>query len=246
VIVMIAPPNPYRCPPGPYERVSMLAARLTKAGKTRCKIVIIDPKESFSKQALFEQGWERHYRGMVEWLGPKIHDGVKRIDPATMTVETGFETYREAALVNVIPAQWAGAIARNAGLASASGSCPIDPASMRSTIDPAIVIVGDACLAGDMPRSAFSANSQAKVAAMTVRGELTGSRTFPARDSNTCWSLLWDDDTIKVGGQFEPRTGKVTSTAPFISQPGDSPGTRHQNQAENLSWYAGLAADIFG
>ncbi len=89
---MIAPPNPYRCPPGPYERVSMLAARLTKAGKTRCKIVIIDPKESFSKQALFEQGWERHYRGMVEWLGPKIHDGVKRIDPATMTVETGFET----------------------------------------------------------------------------------------------------------------------------------------------------------
>ncbi len=148
--------------------------------------------------------------------------------------------------MSVIPAQWAGAIARNAGLASASGSCPIDPASMRSTIDPAIVIVGDACLAGDMPRSAFSANSQAKVAAMTVRGELTGSRTFPARDSNTCWSLLWDDDTIKVGGQFEPRTGKVTSTAPFISQPGDSPGTRHQNQAENLSWYAGLAADIFG
>lgn len=246
VIVVIAPPNPYRCPPGPYERVSMFAAQLTRAGKTRCKIFIIDPKESFSKQALFEQGWERHYRGMVEWLGPRVHDGVKRVDPARMTVETGFETYRDAALVNVIPAQWAGAIARNAGLVNASGYCPIDPASMRSMMDPNIFVIGDACIAGDMPRSAFSANSQAKVVAMTVRGELTGSRMFPARYANTCWSLLWDDDTIKVGGQFEPRPDKITSTIPFISQPGDSAETRRQNQAENMGWYSAIVADIFG
>ncbi len=129
VIVMIAPPNPYRCPPGPYERVSMMAHALKTARKDRCKIFVIDPKESFSKQALFQEGWEKHYKGMVEWLGPKVHDGLKSVDPKTNTVVTGFETYKNAALVNVIPAQMAGEIARDAGLANASGFCAIDPAS---------------------------------------------------------------------------------------------------------------------
>ncbi|MGL4974207.1 MAG: FAD-dependent oxidoreductase, partial [Bosea sp. (in: a-proteobacteria)] len=110
-IVMIAPPNPSRCPPGPYERVSMMAHALKTAGKTRSKIFVIDPKETFSKQGLFQEGWEKHYKGMVEWLGPKIHEGVKSVDPKTGTVVTGFETYKDAALVNVIPAQFAGEIA---------------------------------------------------------------------------------------------------------------------------------------
>lgn len=245
VIVMVAPPNPYRCPPGPYERISMFAATLRKAGKDRCKIFVIDPKETFSKQALFQEGWEKHYRGMVEWLGPKIHEGVKRVDPTTMTIETGFETYRNVALANIVPAQFAGAIARNAGLANASGWCPIDPATMKSTMDTNIYIVGDASIAGDMPKSAFSANSQAKVAAMGVRGELTGSRTFPARYTNTCWSLIWDDDAVKVGGQFEPRPDKITSTVPFISQTGESAALRKETQGENMGWYAGIVADIF-
>ncbi len=245
VIVMIAPPNPYRCPPGPYERVSMMAHVLTKAGKTDCKIFIIDPKENFSKQALFQEAWDKHYRGMIEWLGPKIHEGVKSVDPKTGTVVTGFETYKDAALVNVIPAQFAGEIARSAGLTNATGYCPIDPASMRSVLDANIYVVGDAAIAGDMPKSAFSANSQAKVAAMMVRGELTGSRTFPARYTNTCWSLLNDDDAVKVGGQFEPRPDKITSTVPFVSQLKESADLRKQTQAENMGWYAGIVADIF-
>ena len=128
---------------------------------------------------------------MVEWLGPKVHDGVKSVDPTTNTVVTGFETYKDAALVNVIPAQMAGEIARDAGArAMPSGFCAIDPATMKSAIDANIYVLGDACIAGDMPKSAFSANSQAKVAAMMIRGELTGARTFPARYANTCWSLI--------------------------------------------------------
>ncbi len=121
VIVMIAPPNPYRCPPGPYERVSMMAHLLKTAGKSGARIVVIDPKESFSKQGLFQEGWEKHYPKMVEWLSPKIHDGLKSVDPKTNTVVTGFETYKNAALVNVIPAQMAGKIARDAGLANEFG-----------------------------------------------------------------------------------------------------------------------------
>ncbi len=246
VIVMIAPPNPYRCPPGPYERVSMMAHALKTAGKNRCKIFIIDPKEAFSKQGLFQEGWEKHYPGMVEWLGPKVHDGVKSVDPATGTVVTGFETYKDAALVNVIPAQMAGAIARDSGLANAGGYCVIDPATMKSAVDGNVYVLGDACIAGEMPKSAFSANSQAKVAAMMIRGELASARTFPARYANTCWSLIAPDDCVKVGGAYEPKDGKIGASSTFISKTGETAELRKQTQAENMGWYAGITADIFG
>ena len=244
LIVMIAPPNPYRCPPGPYERVSMMAHALKTAGKTKAKIVIIDAKEAFSKQPLFMEGWTKHYPGMVEWLGPKIHEGVKSVDPKTNTVVTGFETYK-AALVNVIPAQMAGKIARDAQLANQSGFCPIDPTSMKSTSDPSIYVVGDACIPGDMPKSAFAANSQAKVAAMMVRGELAKAQTFPARYANTCWSLIETDDTVKIGGRYEAKDGKIAQIDTFVSKAGETPAVRKETQQENIGWYSGITADIF-
>lgn len=245
-IVMIAPPNPFRCPPGPYERVSMMAHQLKTTGRTKARIIVIDPKETFSKQALFQQGWERHYPGMVEWLGPKVHEGVKSVDPSTMTVVTGFETYANCALINVIPAQMAGQIAREAGLAPPTGYCAINPETMQSKADPAIYVLGDASIAGDMPKSGFSANSQAKVAAMAIRGELTGSRTFPARYANTCWSLIAPDDTVKVGGAYEAKPDKITASSTFLSKLEETPDIRKQTQAENVGWYAGIIADMFG
>ncbi|MGD9804763.1 MAG: FCSD flavin-binding domain-containing protein [Hyphomicrobiaceae bacterium] len=245
VIVMIAPPNPYRCPPGPYERASMMAHALKKAGKSKSKIVIIDPKKSFSKQGLFQEGWERHYPGMVEWLAPDIHSGLKSVDPKSNTVVTGFETYKNCALVNVIPAQTAGSIALNAGLANETGYCPIKPETMQSAVDSHIYILGDSAIAGDMPKSAFSANSQAKVAALMVRGELTNSKTFPARYTNTCWSLIDTDDTVKVGGRYESGDGKIKAVDTFVSQTGETPDHRKENQTENVGWYSGITTDIF-
>jgi sulfide dehydrogenase [flavocytochrome c] flavoprotein subunit len=244
-IVMIAPPNPYRCPPGPYERASMFAHVLKSTGRGDARIVILDPKESFSKQGVFQEGWEKHYGTMVEWLGPKVHDGIKSVDPATGTVVTGFETYRDCAFVNVVPAQMAGEIARSAGLAPEGGYCAIDPATMKSTADANIHVLGDACIAGDMPKSAFAANSQAKVAAMTIRAELTGARSFPPRYLNTCWSLIETDDAIKVGGRYEPRDGRIAAVETFVSQNGEAVDLRRQNQAENLGWYAAITADMF-
>jgi NADH dehydrogenase FAD-containing subunit len=186
LIIMIAPPDAYRCPPGPYERVSMMARVLKTAGKTQARIVIIDPKDKFSKQPLFQQGWEKHYPGMIEWLPPMIHGGVKRVDPAGMSVETDFETYRDAALVNVIPAQTAGRIAKQAGLTTAGGYCPIDPFSMKSQMDANIFVLGDASLAGDMPKSAYAANSQAQTVALTLAKELLGAEAPDIGYRNRC------------------------------------------------------------
>jgi NADPH-dependent 2,4-dienoyl-CoA reductase/sulfur reductase-like enzyme len=244
-IVMICPPNPYRCPPGPYERISMIAHVLKSKGHRQSKIVALDAKDTFSKQALFMEGWEKHYPGMIEWQDPKMHGGIKSVDPKSGEVTTDLATYK-AALVNVIPAQMAGKIARDAGLADASGYCPIHPESMKSKMDDKIFVVGDACIPGDMPKSAFSANSQAKVAAMTIRGELTGSRAFPARYSNTCWSLIAPDDDVKVGGTYEPGDGKLKAVTTFISQKDEAPEVRRQNYKESLDWYAAITADVFG
>jgi len=243
-IVMIAPPNPYRCPPGPYERISMMAHVLKAKGHKKSRIVVLDPKPNFSKQGLFMEGWQKHYPGMIEWQDPKMHGGVKGVDAKAMTVKTDLADYK-AQLINVIPAQMAGKIARDAGLANQSGFCPINPDNMKSASDANIYVIGDASIAGDMPKSGFSANSQAKVAAMMIRGELASGRTFPARYTNTCWSLIETDDTVKVGGSYAAKDGKIAAVETFISKTGESADLRKQTQVENIGWYAGIVADIW-
>jgi NADPH-dependent 2,4-dienoyl-CoA reductase/sulfur reductase-like enzyme len=245
VIVVIAPPAPYRCPPGPYERVSMMAHVLKSRGKPKARIVILDAKESFSKQPLFQQGWERHYPGMIEWLPPAIHGGIKSVNPASMTVETGFETYSNAALVNVIPRQTAGLIAVKSGLTAPNGYCPIDAFTTKSAADPKILVVGDACIGGDMPKSAFSAHSQAQVAAQTVLAELLGEPRPKAAYANTCWSLIETDDSVKIGGNYSPTPEKIKEDSRFISKLEDTPEVRRANFEDSASWYASLTRELF-
>lgn len=244
-IIMVAPPNPFRCPPGPYERISMFAHTLKERGFTDSRITILDTKDKFSKQALFQEGWETHYPGMIEWLPPDIHGGILNVDADGMTVETDLDTFK-GGLINVIPAQRAGVIAIDAGLANDTGWCPIDPYSMRSMMDENIFVVGDATIAGDMPKSGFSANSQAKVAAMIARHDLLDTRTFPPRYANTCWSLIETDDGVKVGAQYSPTDEKIATDTSFISQTGEDADTRKATYEESLGWYAGITADMFG
>lgn len=246
LIVVIAPPNPYRCPPGPYERVSMMAHALKATGRTRARIVVLDPKDKFSKQPLFQQGWEAHYPGMIEWMPPSIHAGITAVDPKTMTVETGFETYRGADLVNVIPRQTAGDIAAAAGLTDASGYCPVDPFSMKAREDPAVFVLGDAAIAGDMPKSAFAANSQAQAAAAAIAAELLGATPANATYRNRCWSLIESDDSVVVGGRYRPTAEKIAEVESDISGLADSAAVRRANYEDSAGWYAGLTVELFG
>lgn len=245
-IVVVAPPDPYRCPPGPYERVSMMAHALKSKGFTDSTISIIDAKPNFSKQALFVEAWDTHYSGMVEWFPPEIHGGITMVDAEAGTVETDFDTF-EGALLNIIPAQRAGAIAIDAGFADDSGFCPIEAASMRSTMDENVFVIGDSSIAGAMPKSAFAANSQAKVAAMTVRGDLLDARVFPARYANTCWSLLAPEDGVKVGAQYEAgEDGTIVGTSSFVSDTGETADVREETYRESLGWYESITDDMFG
>ncbi len=244
VYAMVAPPNPYRCPPGPYERVSMVAHVLSQSNPT-AKILVFDPKAKFSKMALFREGWEAHYPGMVEWLDPDFGGTVEEVRPETMEIVADGEAVK-VDVANVIPGQKAGRIAEVAGLTDDSGFCPIVPATMQSQADPAITVLGDATVAGDMPKSGYSANSQAKAAAMAIRAELTGSNAFPPRYSNTCWSLIATEDGVKVGARYEATEEKIAKVSGFISQTGEDAALRKQTYEESLGWYAGITADIFG
>ena len=240
---MVAPPNPYRCPPGPYERVSMVAHLLSQINPT-AKILVVDPKEKFSKQALFEEGWNRHYAGMVERIGPDFGGDKVEVDPGAMTV-TVDGVVEKVDVCNVIPAQKAGRICEIAGINDGNWA-PVDGHSMVSRMDANIHVLGDATNQGDMPKSGFSANSQAKVAAMAIRGELTGSKVFPAKFSNTCWSLIDTDDGVKAGASYQATDEKIAKVDGFISQTGEDAALRKATYEESLGWYAGITADMFG
>lgn len=241
---MVAPPNPYRCPPGPYERISMVAHILSQRNPT-AKILIVDPKENFSKQALFEEGWARHYPGMIDRIGPDFGGDVVEVRPDAMEVVID-GMVESVDVCNVIPAQKAGKIAELAGLTNDAGWAPVMPADMRSRMDDNIFVLGDASQQGAMPKSAFSANSQAKVVSNVIRGELTDSRIFPARYSNTCWSLIATNDGVKVGASYEPGADQIESVSSFISQTGEDAELRRQTFEESIGWYNGIVADIFG
>ncbi|MBC6443414.1 MAG: FAD-dependent oxidoreductase [Rhodobacteraceae bacterium] len=243
VFAMVAPPNPYRCPPGPYERVSMVAHYL-KANNPTAKIIVADPKPKFSKMALFQEGWANHYAGMIDWIGEEFGGGNVGVDPAAGTLTIDGEKTR-VDVCNVIPAMKAGRIADIAGVTDGNWA-PVNAADMSTRADPDIHVLGDASQQGDMPKSGFSANSQAKVCANAVRGALTGSRVFPAKFSNTCWSLIDTNDGVKVGATYEATEEKIARVDGFISQTGESAEVRRVTYEESESWYAAITADMFG
>ncbi|WP_101065337.1 NAD(P)/FAD-dependent oxidoreductase [Roseovarius salinarum] len=240
---MVAPPNPYRCPPGPYERVSMVAHLLKEINPT-AKILIADPKPKFSKQALFQEGWRKHYSGMIEWLGPDFGGGNVSVNADEMTLDID-GTVENVDVCNVIPAQKAGRICELAGITEGNWA-PVVPHTMQSRVDENIHVLGDSTDQGDMPKSGFSANSQAKVAAMALRGSLTGAKVFPPKFTNTCWSLIDTNDGVKVGASYEATDEKISKVDGFISQTGEDAALRKRTYEESLGWYAGITEDMFG
>ncbi|MBM3567156.1 MAG: hypothetical protein FJX46_00200 [Alphaproteobacteria bacterium] len=245
--VVIAPPaNPFRCPPGPYERASMIAHYLKQA-KPRSKIVIVDPKPAFSKQALFQDAWQTLYPGMISWEGLPQGTGFTRVDAAAKTVFTGMGQWKGDVL-NFIPPQRAGAIAAGAGLTNQTGWCPIDPATMESTQVKNIHVIGDATIAGAMPKSGSAANAQGKVAAAAVVAMLNGRTPAGASYLNICYSLVGSNYGISVTGVYRPG---ATGIAEVPNSGGVSPrqadaAFRRQEALYTQGWYDSITQDAWG
>ncbi|MEE9359557.1 MAG: NAD(P)/FAD-dependent oxidoreductase [Hyphomicrobium sp.] len=249
VVVMTAPGNPYRCPPGPYERACMIAHFL-KTKKPKSKLVIFDAKRTFSKQAAFEEAFRTYYDDIIDLnLTNEIDDfRVVKVDPQTMEVVTEAGIRIKANVANIIPAQKAGDLAHKAGCTDGDW-CPVDPVRFTSTKLEDVYVLGDSSIAVEMPKSAFSANSQAKVVAADILADLSGAKRFPPRFRNTCWSLLAADDSIKIGASYRPaeKDGKtlLAASGGFVSQRSESAEVRKQNYLESIAWYHAIILDAF-
>jgi NADPH-dependent 2,4-dienoyl-CoA reductase/sulfur reductase-like enzyme len=246
LVVISAPANPFRCPPGPYERASLIAHYL-KTKKPRSKLILLDAKDAFSKQRLFQSAWSELYPGLLEWVPLSKGGNVTSVDAATRTLVTDFGRHK-AAVANVIPPQKAGRIADAAGVADRSGWCPIDPVTFESKLVPRIHVIGDAAIAGAMPKSAFAANSQAKTCAEAVARLVTGGAPSVPKLINTCYSLVAPDYGISIAGVYHPSSGQLAEVpgAGGVS-PADAPrATRALEAALGESWFRTITAETFG
>jgi len=204
-VVIVAPPNPYKCPPGPYERASQIAM-FCKHHKPKSKILILDPKKKFSKARLFKQGWRQHYgfetdNSMIEWVGLKEGGKVSALDPGTRTLTAEGGSF-QGDVVNIIPPQKAGKIAYAADLVEGDW-CPVDKRTFESTRHPGIYVLGDASSAAKMPKSAYAANSQAKVAVAAILARFAGQEPGEPTYVNTCYSIIAEEHGISVAAVYK-------------------------------------------
>lgn len=245
-VVLGVPGNPYRCPPGPYERASLIAY-LLKTRKPRSKLIVLDAKDTFSKQRLFEAAWARLYPDHLEYVPLAGGGQVTAVDPKTRTVRTDFAEY-QADVACIIPPQRAAPIAAAAGVADRSGWCPIDPVTFESRLTPGIHVIGDAAIAGAMPKSAFSANAQGKVCAEAVIDLLAGREPAVPKLINTCYSLVAPDDGISVAGVYHPENGVLADVAGAGgTSPLDAPAeVRHREAAYGEDWFRTVSHAVFG
>lgn len=246
---IIAPPdNPFRCPPGPYERVSLIAHYL-KQHKPKSKILILDAKAKFSKQPLFMQGWEKLYPGMVEWVSGDKGGRIDRVDVKNKTIHTEMGDKHKAAVINLIPPQQAGMIAHTAGLTNNDGWCPVDQRTFESTVHPDVYVIGDASIAGKMPKSGFAANSQGKVCAAAIVSAIHKTNMPDPSYVNTCYSLVSPDYGISVAAVY--RYSKDKGIYPVADAGGVSPKDADANFRKlearyAKGWYDSITSDSFG
>jgi sulfide dehydrogenase [flavocytochrome c] flavoprotein chain len=246
LVVMSAPANPFRCPPGPYERASLIAYYL-KTRKPRSKLIVLDAKDAFSKQRLFQNAWKELYPNHLEWVSLSNGGKVTSVDPATNTLVTDFAKH-EAKVANVIPPQKAGRIAETAGVTDRSGWCPIDPVTFESKLQPNIHVIGDATIAGGMPKSAFTANAQAKACAAAVARLINNQPPEEPRLINTCYSLIAPDYGIHVAGVYRPVNGVLTDVegAGGVSKVDAPAATRVLEATFAEGWFKTITNEVFG
>ena len=241
VVAISLPVGPMRCPPGPFERASLVAAYL-KQGKPRSKVLIFDSNNRFPRQDAFTDAWQSLYPGMIEWI-PVTEDGaVVRVAPDRNILYTSHGVHR-VDVANIIPPQAPGLLAAQAGLASDHGWCPIKPQTFESTLIPDVHVIGDACIADPMPKAASAANAQAKLCALAIFAALEG-REPPAPDlESVCYSMLARGIALSIHGRFELADGAIRQ----VSRPEDAGSARSAQEAENADrWYENIVSDSFG
>jgi sulfide dehydrogenase [flavocytochrome c] flavoprotein chain len=242
VYALAIPKAPYRCPPGPYERACMVASYFKQA-KPRSKVLVLDANpEITSKKGLFEKAFADHYKGIIEY---RANNELKQVDAATGTAKLEFDDVK-ADVLNVVPPQRAGDIARSAGLINMNNRwVGVNWLTMESTAVPGVHVLGDATFSAPaMPKSGHMANQHAKVAAAAIIQLLKGQPVSEAPVvMNTCYSFVTARDVIHVASVHQYDAKDKT----FKTVPGSGGVSAAANQVEGrnaLAWAANIWADM--
>ncbi|QOZ11168.1 NAD(P)/FAD-dependent oxidoreductase [Bradyrhizobium sp. CCBAU 51765] len=244
-VAIAIPANPSRCPPAPYERAGLIAHYL-KTKKPRSKVLILDAKDTFSLQRLFEQAWKELYGDMIERVALSQGGRVTAIDAAARTIVTEFGNYTPD-VANVIPPQRAGRIAGVAGVADATGWCPIDPVTFESKLVPNVHVIGDACLGGGIPKSASAAITQGKAGAAAIVSLLAGRTPEAPRLTGVCYSTVAPGYSFSLAGNYQPRGDIFAEVEGSATSPVDAPRELRAREADEAErWFQAITADCFG
>lgn len=244
VVVIAPPPEPFRAPPAPYERASLIAYYLKKA-KPKSKILIVDSNKTFAKQPLFEDGWKKLYPGMIEWVSGTDVGHIERVDTGAMQLFSSSGSTFKGAVVNLIPPQQANAIAVNAGLTGQDGWCPVNQKTFESSRQKGIHVIGDACIAGDMPKTGHAANAQAKVCAAAIVSDINGVDMPEPVYSTGIYSLLAKKYAISQAFVYRLKNNKISTVSGGDSARKASKKVRLQESKYALGWYKSITADVF-
>ena len=248
VVAISVPSGLMRCPPAPYERASLIAQYLSRH-KRRSKVLIFDSNNHFPRQDVFTDAWQSLYPGMIEWIAPTDDGAVVRVDPASMTLYTSNAAH-PVAVANIIPPQAPGQVAADAGLASDHGWCPIAPSTFESRLIGNVHVIGDACIADAMPKSASAAFSQARQCASALAALLAGREVPEPTFDSVCYSMLAPQRALAIHGRFNTQDGRIVA----VESPAVSPATAStaatgastQQAQEAQRWYRSIRADSFG
>jgi sulfide dehydrogenase [flavocytochrome c] flavoprotein chain len=246
VVAIAIPAAPYRCPPAPYERASLIAHYL-KAKKPRARILILDAKDAFPQQRLFENAWKEFYPGLIERISLSQGGRVVSVDAATNTLVTDFGNY-DAQVVNVIPPQKAGNIAKLAGIVDHTDWCPIDPATFASKLVPNIHVIGDACIGGGIPKSASAANAEGKACAGVVVSLLAGKDPSALKLEGTCYNTVTPGYAFSLSGIYQPRDDIFAEVeGSGFTSPVNAPREMRKDEADKAqAWFKAITVETFG
>jgi NADPH-dependent 2,4-dienoyl-CoA reductase/sulfur reductase-like enzyme len=245
-VVVSAPVNPARCPPAPYERACLIAHYL-KTRKPRSKVILLDAKDNFSMQRLFQNAWKELYAGRLEYVPLSSGGNVTAVEVATKTLVTDFDRFK-ADVANVIPPQKAGRVTELAGVADRTGWCPVDPASFESKLQRNIHVIGDAAIAGAMPKSASAANAEGKLCAAALTKLFNGEAPTAPTLLSTCYSLVAPDYAISITGTYRPTADQYLEVeGAGGTSPLDAPrSVRAREAAAADGWFDAITGEVFG
>jgi len=246
-IIITSPDYPYRCPPAPYERASLIANYQRKLNK-KVKILILDSKNSFTKQENFLREWQISFGDVIEWIPKRKGGKVIFYDQKKNVVKNSDGQIFRGDFVHIIPEQKAGGIFSNSGLLNDGKEwCEINPISFEVNGFKDIYAVGDSIDAWAMPKSAFSANSQAKILAINLINKILGKDYIDPVFLNTCYSFSREDRAFSISAWYRLNVtkDKIISLGSSESDVDASSNDRKLEAKHAIGWYETMVNDLF-